>query len=203
MNMYDIAIAENIAWIASGKIGCVFASALVKQREKIGWKFYGQDFQKHYYDDDHTHDFIVSLVFPGLDVKLVRRWALQNKFYEQTYHGSHVYKDGTNDVFEGLRRDYRQGTAWVQYFGPDSHVVTRQAPFPMLSWTRKLPAHIYAQTMAKGLLHLAHASIEFVKAEKAHTLWDRSFEVTKKLLGRSPGLAEAAKVTFQSYQGHD
>lgn len=46
-------IEEQKAWIASGKIGCVFASALVKQADKIGWMFRVKG------DSDFTFQWII------------------------------------------------------------------------------------------------------------------------------------------------
>lgn len=34
------AIEQNKAWIESGAIGCVFASALIKHHHKIDWNFF-------------------------------------------------------------------------------------------------------------------------------------------------------------------
>lgn len=180
-------IKENIEWIESGKIGCVFASALVKQREKIGWQFeVGDLFAGPVRMNIKESTFIYSLIFPNCKASDVKWWAISNEFYIENI----------GDLYEGLRIKMNDGISWVQYFGPDSHVKTRQAPHAMLSFTVKLPAHIYAKTMAKGLLHLAHASIEHLTAKKAHTLWDQSIAKTKKELGFSPRLAEAAKTTF-------
>ncbi len=139
--------------------------------------------------------FIISMVFPFANKDSVRDWALRNDFYIETIHGKSK-DDGSNDVFEGLRIKIDGNVSWVQYFGPDSHVKTRQSPHPMLTFTVKLPAHVYAKTMVKGIYHLAHASIEFFTAKQANTLWDQSFKKTKKELGFKPTLREAAKTTF-------
>ena len=186
-------IQEQIDWIKSGKIGCVFASALVKQREKIGWHFVyiDTDLNKiniwHYIQKYAKDTFIASLVFPDTwTITDVRNWALNNG----------MYIEDIGDMYEGLRIKMNEGVSWVQYFGPDSPVKTRQSPHPMLTFTVKLPAHIYAKTMVKGIYHLAHASIEFFTAKQANTLWERSFAKTKKELGFKPTLREAAKTTF-------
>lgn len=182
------AIEENIAWIRSGKIGCVFASALVKQRDKIGWHFYGADeFRRDWEGHFNDKTYICSIVFKGCTIDEVRAWALREM---------NMYIEDIEGMYEGLRLKMGDNVSWVQYFGPDSHVKTRQAPHPMLSFTVKLPAHVYAKTMVKGIYHLAHASIEHLTAKKAHTLWNQSFAKTKKELGRSPNLSEAAKTTF-------
>jgi len=181
-------IEENIAWIESGKIGCVFASALVKQRARIGWHFYSADwFMREFEGHFSDKSYIISIVFPGYTIDRVRDFAL-NKMG--------MYIEDIEGMYEGLRIKMGPNVSWVQYFGPDSHVKTRQSPHPMLSFTIKLPAHVYAKTMVKGIFHLAHASIEHFTAKKAHTLWEQSFAKTKKELGRSPNLAEAAKTTF-------
>ncbi len=191
-------IEEQKAWISSGKIGCVFASALVKQADKIGWMFRVKgDFD---FIDIRNHAFIVSWIFPGYDAMLVREWALNYGMYAVSTTDPNKYwsaKLGREDGYEGLRIDMPEGTSWVQYFGPDSHVETRKAPHPMLSFTVKLPTHIYAKTMAVGVLHLAHASIEFLSAKVCDTLWNQSYAATKKILGHSPvSPREAAKTTF-------
>lgn len=181
-------IEEQIEWIESGKIGCVFASALAKQRDKIGWKFY-TEYEGDKIENDYKNGdiFIVSVIFEGKTINEVREIALESGMYIEDIDG----------MYEGLRLKLKDGNiSWVQYFGPDSHVKTRQSPHPMLSYCIKLPAHVYAKTMAKGILHLAHASIEFLTAKKADTLWEQSFAKTKKELGHAPTLKEAAKTTF-------
>ncbi len=185
-------IQEQIDWIKSGKIGCVFASALVKKADKIGWYFIPIDTNTERMNLDYilrgnTNTFIISFVFSNdCNIKDVRSWALRNGFYIE-----HI-----DNMYEGLRIKMNEGISWVQYFGPDSHVKTRQSPHPMLTFTVKLPAHVYAKTMVKGIYHLAHASIEFFTAKQANTLWDQSFKKTKKELGFKPTLREAAKTTF-------
>lgn len=181
-------IKEQKDWISSGKIGCVFASALVKQAEKIGWKFYVVPSSLEYeHDLKSGRLFIASIIFPGFDVSQVKNIAMK--------YG--MFIENVDEMHEGLRMRVGNNISWVQYFGPDSHVKTRRAPYPMLSFCVKLPAHIYAKTMAKGILHLAHASIEHFTAKKANTLWDQSIKKTHKELGYSPTIAEAAKTTFK------
>ena len=200
-------IADQIAWIKSGKIGCVFASALVKMHDKIGWEFEVVDGAveerswTHVWNSLPKDVFLVSLLFPERDIYYVKQWALRNGFYLETITGTDVHEDGSNDVFEGLRITMPEGVAWVQYFGPDSHVKTRQSPYPMLMFTVKLPAHIYAKTMVKGILHLAHASIQYLSPKKCETLWNQSYAATKKILGHSPvSPREAAKTTYVQYE---
>lgn len=181
-------IKEQKDWIKSGKIGCVFASALVKQAEKIGWKFYLKENAIDYRQDiSDGKVFIASIIYPGMTAKEVKEHALN----------SGMYIENINDMYEGLRVSFGNGNiSWVQYFGLDSHVKTRQSPHPMLSFAIKLPTHVYAKTMAKGIFHLAHASIEFLTAKKCDTLWEQSYSKTKKELGYSPTIRESAKVTF-------
>lgn len=189
-------IKEQKAWIASGKIGCVFASALVKIADKIKWRFtvigsINDTFNRWDALITHGDVFILSMIFPGMTAQDVKQWALASGFYIESVDG----------LYEGLRIKMgdsieTEKVSWVQYFGPDSHVKTRQAPYPMLSFTCKLPSHVYAKTMAVGIMHLAHASIEFLTAKKCDTLWEQSYAKTKKELGHSPSAAEAAKVTF-------
>lgn len=187
MNNY---IQENIDWIESGKIGCVFASALVKQRDDIGWKFHrniGEPLDLMM-KGVFKNAFIASIIFPAHTIQQVKFWALNNG----------MYLESIDELYDGLRLKVRLAdVAWVQYFGPDSHVKTRQAPHPMLSFTLRLPAHVYAKTMIKGIYHLAHASIEHLTAKKANTLWDQSMIKTAKELGHRPTIREAAKTTFE------
>lgn len=192
-------IEANKAWIASGAIGCVFASALVKNHEEIGWNFFNRtltDGRQRFPDDESfTSSHIISLVFPDGDINTVRQWALRNGFYEKYIEELKDDKGKWYDLI-GLRLSQGTNESWVQYLGPDSHVKTRQCPYPMLMWTQKLPAHIYAKTMIKGVFHLAHASIRLFPEKAAHTLWDRSFVQTEKINGHKSNQWNAAKVTF-------
>jgi len=175
-------IEENIAWIRSGKIGCTFATLFARNPEKVGWRFYEKEIGLP------CNDLIVSVVFPNRTRNEVQEIALRSPYF---------YLEDLGEGLEGLRYKAKEGVSWVQYFGPDSHVVTRQTPHPMLTWTNKLPAHIYAKTMVKGILHLAHASIAGLTAKAADKLWETSFIHTAKILGKKPGLAEAAKTTWK------
>ncbi len=87
---------------------------------------------------------------------------------------------------------------WVQNFGKDSHVKTRQAPISELMMCVKLPAVSYFKVGFKGVLHLAHASVTGLKKLKADRLWDTSFKNTEKALGHKPTLREAAKTTYNN-----
>lgn len=172
-------------WIKSGKIGCVFASALVKQSEKIGWHFIVNPEKLEIPKDS----FILSIVFTDKTVHDVRKWALENGFFIEDYQM----------MLEGLRIKQGAFVSWVQYFGPDSHVKTRQSPYPMLSFACKLPAKYYWRVGFNGILHLAHASIKNISDKAADTLWNQSVKKTKKELGESPSFEKgsAAKITFK------
>jgi len=175
-------IEENIAWIRSGKIGCTFATLFARNPERVGWKFC------EWPNPLPPDAYITSLVFPGKTADEVRQIALLSQVFEIEEVG---------EGLEGLRYKANEGVSWVQYFGPDSHVATRRTPHPMLTWTNRLPSHIYAKTMAKGILHLAHASIAGLTARAADKLWATSFIHTAKMLRKKPGLAEAAKTTWK------
>jgi len=175
-------IKENIDWIKSGKIGCVFASALVKNHNDIGWNFVVAEDKLVIPKDT----FILSVVFPNGNIEYVRNWALNNGFY----------LEDINELYEGLR--IKQGTciSWVQYFGQDSHVKTRQSPHSMLSFAIKLPSKYHFKVGFNGILHLAHASTQYVSNKIANTLWNQSYIKTKKEIGHSPTVRESAKTTF-------
>lgn len=176
-------IQEQIDWIESGKIGCVFASALVKQRDKIGWNFIVNP-EKLLIPKGC---FVLSVLFPDKDIFWVREWAINNG----------MYLEDTHSLYEGLRIKMKGGISWVQYFGKDSHVKTRQAPYPMLSFTVKLPKKYYLKVGFNSILHLAHASVEYISNKAADTLWNQSIKKTKKELGFSPTITEAAKTTYK------
>src|ERR1700733_11320876 len=179
----DKFIKENIEWIESGKIGCVFASALVKQAGKIGWHFSVNPESLIMPDGC----FILSIIFPDADINSVRDWAIKEG----------MYLESVDDMYNGLRIKLNDGVAWVQYFGKDSHVKTRQCPHPMLSFTCKLRKKYYFKVGWNGILHLANASIEYITDKAADTLWNQSIAKTKKELGHSPRIAEAAKSTYK------
>lgn len=176
-------IQENIDWIKSGKIGCVFASALVKDHDSIGWSFITVP------DKFETpkETFILSIIFPEWNIQDVKSWALSHGFYIEDI----------GDMYEGLRIKQGNFTSWVQYFGPDSHVKTRRSPHAMLSFCCKLPAKYYFKVGFNGILHLAHASVKGLSQKAQDTLWSQSFAKTKKELGFSPTLKEAAKTTYE------
>lgn len=182
-------ITEQKDWIRSGKIGCVFASALVKHADKIGWKFYlAQEIHTKGNKIDIPKDcFIASIVFPkSYTIFEVKAWANTMGFYIEQ----------VEELYEGLRIKVGTSISWVQYFGNDSHVKTRQSPYPMLTFGVKVPPQFYWKVGFNGIIHVAHASVKFLTSKKQDTLWNQSIAKTKKELGHSPTIREAAKVTF-------
>lgn len=157
---------ETIKWIRSGKIGCSFAVALARNPSSIGWKFQ-IDPSKLECDKD---TYLLSIIFPNKDTHSVKEWALENG----------MYIEDIEDLYEGLRLKIGNDISWVQYFGPDSHVLTRQSPYPMLNICVKLPMFTYFKVGFKGILHLAHANIGDFTKDVCDKLWDLSFLNTEK-----------------------
>lgn len=183
-------IQENLDWIKSGKIGCTFASYFSRIPEAIGWKFIiisevpgKPTFTKWEIPKDCL---MLSIMFPNMNKNRVRNWALHAGFFTEDL----------GEGNEGLRFKSSEGISWVQYFGYDADVITRQAPHPMLLMSVKLPTKSYVKVGFKGILHIAHASVEGLSDYVCDRLWNTSFENTKRQLGHEPTLAEAAKTTF-------
>jgi hypothetical protein len=179
----------NLEWIRKGNTGCTFATFFSKIPEKIGWEFYDYNTWKvrNLFQIETAN--IISICFPKDFTKEdVRKWALSLNFYVEN----------TSDNTEGLRIKVPQGEAWVQYFGPDSHVKTRRSPEPMLLYCNKTGVSYYWKVGFNGVLHLAHAWLEgaFTK-KKAYTMWDRAHKQTKKIIGHNLTIAEAAKTTWK------
>lgn len=174
----------NKEWMINSKnIGCTFAAMFSKKPESIGWVTMVNPNKLSVPEGA----FIVSLQFPDLNKESVLQWALSNGFYLESL----------DEKNKGLRYKVDGKTiAWVQYFGPDSHVKTRQAPIPELCFCVKLPAHYFFKVGFKGVLHLAHASVLGIKPSKALKLWETSFKRTENSLGHKPTLKEAAKTTY-------
>lgn len=174
----------NKLWMSNAKnIGCTFAALFAKNPDVVGWKtMVNPDVLRIPKDA-----FIISLQFPDMNKAHVLNWALNNGFYlEEIGEGN-----------KGLRYKTGGNISWVQYFGKDSHVKTRQAPIPELMMCVKLPTKYYWQVGFKGILHLAHAGIQSIKyMTKVEKMWETSFKQTKKSLGHSPTLKEAAKTTY-------
>jgi len=175
---------KNLKFIRQGKTGCVFASIMARNPDKIGWK-------RIFNPEKLTIPegaYIVSFVFEGKDKKWVKNWALQNGMYE----------DITSKNTTGLRYKGKHGVSWVQYFGQDSHVKTRQTPNAELLFCVKLPKKTYFKVGLKGVLHLAHASIEHIKEKSLDKIWESCHKRTQKILGKKPTVEEAAKTTFKN-----
>lgn len=178
----------NREWIAKGSTGCTFATLFAKNPQSVGWGFFNP---VQFIYNEHIDSLLVSIEFIDYEEGFwnknnVREWALLNGFY----------LEDTSDNTEGLRYKCKEGVAWVQYFGPDSHVVTRQSPFPMLMYTNKLGKSYYVKVGFKGILHLAHAWYDKITERVYDLLWNRSYEQTKKKLGRTPDIISAAKTTW-------
>lgn len=69
---------KNLQFIRRGKTGCLFASILAKNPEKIGWKRILNPTTLEIPEDAN----IVSFIFEGKDKEYVREWALTNGMYE-------------------------------------------------------------------------------------------------------------------------
>jgi hypothetical protein len=131
---------------------------------------------------------VVSISFPKDWTKeQVRKWATGLNFYLEEH----------TEGMEGLRIQTKQGEAWVQYFGPDSHVKTRQSPSPMLLYSNKTGVSYYWKVGFNGVLHLAHTWAEGILSKKqADTMWKQAHVQTQKKIGYELGKAEAAKTTW-------
>lgn len=186
----------NLEWISKGNTGCTFATLFSKNLAVVGWKtIRNSQFKQRGILDD---SLIICIEFPDWEGEvwskdMVRDWALRNGFY----------LEDTSDKTEGLRIKCDEGISWVQYFGPDSHVVTRQAPHPMLMYTNKLGLSHYVKVGFKGILHLAHAWYDKMDERVYDLLWERSFQQTKKKLGQSPDINSAAKTTWMKKDTSD
>lgn len=179
---------DNKKWMQSGKIGCTFAAMFARNPDKINWYTTQMNLDMVLSLDNIPKDTIIlSLQFPNADIHSVKEWALKNNFYIENV---------AND-FEGLRYKIDSNVAWVQYFGPDSHVKTRQAPIPELMFCLKLPPQYYFKVGFKGILHLAHASIQGITSKAADLLYNSSFANTEKRLGHKPTDEQAAKTTYK------
>ncbi len=180
----QLIIEEQIKWIQSGQIGCIFASALLKYKNEIGWSFI---FEEEYVNLEKDF-YIISILFENKNVNYVKGWALQNNFFIEKI----------NEECEGLRIKIDNSVAWVQYFGFDSHVATRRSPHSMLMYTNKIPKlnEIYNKVGFNGILHLANASIKHFTQKKCDTMWEQSYIKTKKIITHTPTIKEAAKTTF-------
>lgn len=176
---------NNLEWISKGNTGCTFATLFAKNPAMAGWVFI--PFWKFYPDEFTNSDLIISIEFPERwSAERVKQWAL----------GKGFYVENTSDKTEGLRIKCDEGVSWVQYFGKDSHVSTRKSPQPMLMYTRKLNKSHYVKVGFNGLLHLAHAWYDKITDRVYDMLWERSYEQTRKKLGQSPDITQAAKTTW-------
>lgn len=179
---------KNQEWISKGHTGCTFATLFAKDPEKVGWRFFDWNQWQFLYSYGQL-PLIVGIEFEKdgyWNKDTVRKWAIDQGFWEEE----------TSSKTTGLRIQCKEGVSWVQYFGPDSHVVTRQAPNPMLLYTNKLGVKYYAKVGWKGILHLAHAWYDKISDRVYDLLWERSYQQTKKKLGHEPTVIEAAKTTF-------
>ena len=175
---------EAIEWIKKGNTGCVFATLFAKNPESVGWKIINHS------EFPCNDAMLVSIMFPeNWSKEMVRSWALQNGFFEEIISSGLV----------GLRIKCLHGISWVQYFGKDSHVKTRQSPLPMLMYTQKMNKSYYIKVGFNGILHLAHAFSEKIGQSVYDLLWKQSFRQTKKILGFSPTKREAAKTTWERF----
>lgn len=175
----------NKKWMASGLIGCTFAALFAKDPFSVGWKTI-EDARYIKFKVPNDDTLILSLQFPNWNKSDVMKWAINNGFYLEQI-------DKNNS---GLRLKIGDNVSWVQYFGPDSHVLTRQSPLSELMLCVKLPKKYYWRVGFNGILHLAHASISKLTDRKSDKAWFTSFSKTKKLLGNSPNISQAAKTTF-------
>lgn len=173
---------KNLEYIRRGKTGCVFATILSRDPLKVGWVRIFNPSEIVIPEEA----LIVSYIFEGKDKSEVISWALSQG----------MYMEETSDGTLGLRYAGINGVSWVQYFGPESHVVTRQSPESELLFCVKLPKKYYWRVGFTGVLHLAHGSVEHIKEKALDIIWEGCFKRTRKLLGYKPTIKEAAKTTI-------
>lgn len=176
-------IDYNLKYIRQGKTGCVFASIMARDPKKVGWVRIFEPEKLEIPKDA----YIVSYIFKNKSLKETKQWALDQG----------MYLDITSKSTLGLRYKGENGVSWVQYFGKESHVKTRQTPYSELLMCIKLPKKQYFKVCFNGVLHLAHASVEHLKESILDKIWDSCFKRTKKILGYKPTVLEAAKTTFK------
>lgn len=174
-------IETQIRWIRSGKIGCAYASVLVNYRKLIGWNFFVITDIENSKLKIGNDDFLLSIVFPNENLYAVKEWALKNSFFIED----------VDAVYDGLRIEIDGKKAWVLYFGPDSHWETRKSPYPMLIFAVKIPKIYHAKVLMKGVLSVAHASLEFISEKQNELLWKQSHIMSKNILGYSPKREDA------------
>lgn len=179
---------ENKKWMQTGKVGCTFAALFAKNPKSVGWETIQITCDEQQLVIPKGA-FILSIQFPSdWDSDRVSRWAISNGgFYQETIKPGLI----------GLRYKVGSLVSWVQYFGQDSHVITRQAPICELMMCIKLPPHYYFKVGFTGILHLAHASVKGLKSRIADKLWETSHTNTTKRLGHPASHEEAGKVTFK------
>jgi len=173
---------KNLKWMQKGNLGCVFATYFSQNHDKYGWKRFLNPTELPDFQDYSS----VSLIFEGFDLKQTRYWALQNGFYEEKI----------NDECIGLRLKVGDKVAWVQYFGQESHVKTRQTPYSELIFKVGNPIDTFHKVKVEEILHLAQMAINTSIKKFAESFWKKSFENTRKIIGRELGVKEAAKTTW-------
>ena len=172
----------NLRWISAGNTGCTFASVLSRTPEAIGWKREVSP-DKLVINED---DFMISYIFPNKNMVEVLEWALLNG----------MYLVEIDEECLGLRLQVGESVSWVQFFGQESHAVTRRTPHNEITFSTKKSKSSYYKVGFKGVLHLAHACTSFIKKSIADIFWESSFVNTKNILGHTPTNKEAAKATF-------
>lgn len=168
-------------------MGCTFASVFAKNPDRCGWKTItiNNTLEKLHIPEGCL---MLSVQFPKhTSLQDVREWALSNGFYEEV----------VDEGLVGLRYDFDFGTAWVQYFGVDSHVSTRRTPIPELCMKVAKPKDYYHKVGWNGILHMAHASIKGLSKLVCDKLWETSYKKTTEKLGYKAGKEEASKVTWK------
>lgn len=190
----------NLEWIAKGNTGCTFATLFAKKPESVGWiTMQHIDYEDSKYRIDlltNRKVNLLSIEFPDdWNAKRVYNWTKKFRWFSTEDLGNECI--GLRNVPPPDMRSMGCKESWVQYFGPDSHVITRQAPTPMLMYTRRLnPLGFVKQVGFNGILHLAHAFSQHITEKIADVLWNRAFVQTRKIIGHDLGLEEAAKTTW-------
>lgn len=198
------AIQSNLLYIASGKIGCTFASVAARfllQGKEVGWQIVriNQMSDKMPPIEKAT----VSLVFPqSWNQYKVEKWCLKNGMREVIVHKGtltrRIKRFLSGVRLKGLRVDIAEGLeSWVMYFGKDAHCPTRRTPYPMITFRAKQPTNPYHKVGFNGkVLHIAQMCLE-VSKDKLDRLWKTSHQNTERVIGKKPDENHAAKTTYR------
>lgn len=198
-------LEEQLNFYKNNRAGCTFASVIAQNPLKYKWRHFILNKVNLSKIDEiiiksiENHDIaMISLIFP----KVISKFELVDLIKVLLTSNNIVLEQETIQNQQkclGLRVKVFDNLSWVTGFGNFTFLPnTRQTPYTEIVFrvSERPNYEQYMKKPMKGALHLADLDLNGISTNNFRKLWKSTVENTKKTLGHTPNLHNAAKTTY-------